>query len=150
MMNRDTLLFGGMLIALVAIGSHFLFSKPAPGVRYRPVDVGGGAIQVQNQPFAHIVGLDAEIAATGFISIHPSLSGAPQAPIGASDLLEPGNYSDIIIEIDGEMLPGARYIALLTVDDGNGIFEAGVDLPVKTNEEVVRMDFLYTPESEQE
>ncbi len=146
-MERSTATIIGSLFALIGIGVYFLYSVPAPEVGYLPVDVGGGSIEVLNQPYLEIVGLDANIAATGFISIHPSLSGAPRAPIGASDLLQPGEYKNLIIQLDENMLPGFRYIALLTADDGDGIFEAGVDLPVKTNEETVRMDFIADPES---
>lgn len=124
----------------------FFFAPPAEEVIYAPVDVGGGEITVQNQYDLNRVTLGAEFAAPGFISIHESLSGAPAQVIGSTELMEPGQYDSIEILLDQPMLPGYRYITLMTADDGDGVFEPGIDLPVEFDGAVVRPDFIAQPE----
>jgi hypothetical protein len=139
---RNILAVIATIFGLFLFGYVFFSLESAPELAYRPVDVGGGAIIVENQFDMNKVILDAEIAVSGFISIHESMSGAPAANIGVSRLLEPGDYEGLEIALRQPMIPGYRYIALLIVDNGNGVFELGIDLPVMVEGAVVRPDFI--------
>lgn len=131
---------------LVFVIYVMFFAPKASEISYAPVDVGGGSITVQNQDDLNKVVLGAEFVAPGFVSIHESMSGAPAQVIGHTSLMDVGNYESIEILLDQMMLPGYRYITLMTVDDGDGVFEPGIDLPVKVNGQVIRPDFIAQPE----
>lgn len=146
MKNNQVVLLIVSIFLLIIFG-YFLFgAEEADELAYRPIDVGGGAIMVENQVDMNRVVLDVEVVEPGFVSIHESMSGAPARLIGNSGLLEPGFHEGVEIILNTPMIPGFRYITLLTVDNGNGVFELGVDLPVMVDGEVVRPDFVATPE----
>lgn len=141
-MKKDILLLVVFLVVISGLGAYFIFAPKAPQITYKPVDVGGGSITVENQDQFDYVVLDAELAAPGWITIHESLSDAPAAIIGTSRFLEKGVYDDLVISLTKQMIPGYKYITLLHVDSGDGIFIAEEDYPVKVNDQVVRPDFI--------
>lgn len=68
----------------------------------------------------------------GFISIHEVDSkGKPGAVIGVSGLLTAGVKQDL--EIKAMLKPGAKYMAVLRVDDGDKKFNVAKDLAVQKN-----------------
>ena len=133
-------------IILIILGVYFFFSPPAPEVTYSPVALEGGSITVTDQDVVDTVTLNAELVAPGWITIHFSMSGAPADVVGTSQYLETGVYEDLLLTLDEEMTPGWAYIALLHVDDGDGVFDIQKDLPVSVNGEVVRPTFVAIPE----
>jgi len=135
------------IIVIVLLGVYFLLSKPAPELTYKPVELSGGLIMVEDQDAIDEVTLDAELTEPGWITIHFSMSGAPAEIVGTSRYLEAGVYDDLIVDLDEEMQPGWRYIALLHVDDGDRQFDIQKDLPVSVNGEVVRPSFVAIPEA---
>ncbi|MFH1632132.1 MAG: hypothetical protein ABIA47_03925 [bacterium] len=146
-MKKDILTIISILVVILALGAYFVFAPKAPELDYRPVDVGGGSITVEDQYDMDRVVLDATLAAPGFITIHESMSGAPATIIGTSQYLDIGTYDDLTIMLVDEMLPGYSYITLLHADDGDGIFVIDDDLPVEVDGEVVRPDFVADPSS---
>lgn len=142
-MKKDYLLLLGVFAVIVVLGAYVLFAQPASDLEYRPIDVGGGSITVENQPDdLAIVTLDAELAAPGWITIHESLASAPAAIIGTSVYMEAGVYDDFVIQLAEPMNPGFRYITLLHADNGDKEFVVLDDLPVEVNGTVVRPDFV--------
>jgi hypothetical protein len=141
-MKNDIVLLFVFLLLILGLGSFFVFAPKASEITYKPVDVGGGSIIVENQEQYDSVILDAELAAPGWITIHESLSGAPAAVIGTSKYLEVGLHQNLSILLTESMFPGYKYITLLHVDNGDGVFIGEEDYPVKVNEEVVRPDFI--------
>lgn len=142
-MKKDTIILIIAFLVVFGFGAYFMLATPASQTGYRPVDVGGGSISVENQPDdLQSVTLDAELAEPGWITIHESMSGAPADIIGTSEYLEAGVHEDLMISLDQPMSSGFRYIALLHVDDGDRTFVVLDDLPVMVNGEVVRPDFL--------
>ena len=137
----------GAVIVIVLLGAYFLLSKPAPELTYKPVELPGGSIVVEDQDVIDTVTLNTELTEPGWITIHFSMSGAPAEVVGTSSYLEVGTYEDLVIALDDEMQPGWRYIALLHVDDGDQQFDIQKDLPVSVNGEVVRPSFVAIPEA---
>ncbi len=134
---------GGILI----LGTFFLFADDASRLLYAPVDVGGGSISVpEGQQSMSTVTVVATLVRSGFITLHQSVGPAPGPIIGTSQLLNEGSQT-VVIPLSESMTPGLTYIALLHVDDGDGVFEAREDMPVKVNETVVRVDFKASGES---
>lgn len=134
------LVIGGLL-ALV------LFSPKAPEIAYAPVEHTGSALSAPSQPWgdvARIAGVETKV--NSFITVHESISGAPAQIIGTSSLLPPDTYDSIVIPLTQQTLPGYRYIVLMMEDDGNGIYEPGVDVPIKSNDVIVRAEFVTDEE----
>lgn len=142
--NYGIIALVGTIIILIAAFVFFDRSPDAPQISYAPVEITGSSITVSNQKAESVVTLNAHIVRAGYISIHKSISAAPAEVIGVSDLLQPGDYKNLAITVL-PMLPGNKYITLLTVDDGDLQFVAGKDLPVKSDDKVVRPDFIYKP-----
>ena len=134
------------VVLLAVLGGYFVFSEPAPEITYKPVELSGGSITVEDQPQTDSVMLSTELVEPGWITIHFSMSGAPAQVVGTSPYLEAGVYEDLVIPLDEEMLAGWRYIALLHVDNGDQRFVIEDDLPVSVGGEVVRPDFVAVPE----
>jgi hypothetical protein len=143
----ENIFIGFIFVFVILAGLYFAFSEPVSEISYHPIDVGGGAITVEDQDQTDRVYLSAELVAPGFITIHNSMSGAPAAIIGTSDFLEAGSYTDLEIVLREEMIPGYRYITLLHADNGDEFYVTDDDLPVMVNEIVVRPDFVAIPEA---
>lgn len=142
-MKKDLLLLFVVIVVILGLGAFVFFAPKASDLTYKPIDVGGGSITVENQPEdLGIVTLDAELAAPGWITIHESLAGAPANVVGTSTYMDTGSYRDFVIQLSQEMSPGYRYITLLHADDGDGEFDILKDLPVEVDGEVVRPSFV--------
>lgn len=146
-MKKDVFVIVGVIALLVVLGVYFAFAPKAPELTYQPIDVGGGSITITDQNQVDLVVLDAELAAPGFITIHKTISDAPADIIGTSMYLETGKYTGIKIQLDELMTPGSRYAALLHADNGDQEYVTQEDLPVKTNDQVVRPYFIAIPEA---
>ncbi len=141
-MKKDIFIVSAVFIGVLLFGVYLFTAQPAEEIAYKPVDVGGGSITVENQPDTSRVVLDATLAAPGWITVHESLSGAPATVVGTSRFLPVGEYVDLEILPTEELVAGARYITLLHVDNGDERFEILEDLPVMTDGQVVRPDFV--------
>ncbi|MBU0613764.1 hypothetical protein KJ766_00560 [Patescibacteria group bacterium] len=140
-----------VFIAVVAMGLFFRFAQRAEvEFAYRPIEVEGSSVTVENQTKPDKVVLGAILPSSGFITVHESLSGAPAEVIGVSEFIESGIYGGYIIDLSQNMIEGSRYITLLHLDDGDGIFDMNNDLPVMSGGAVVRPDFVFTGEKEEE
>lgn len=71
---------------------------------------------------------------SGFIVVHKDSSGAPGQVIGTSNLLEPGDYSGIEIDLSEKIESGDKLYAMIRQDNGDGVFNSQEDNPI-TNEE---------------
>lgn len=142
-MQKSEWIFAGALVVLVVgLGSFFLYAPQTPpsNIANGPVDVGGGAMIIEEQTALNVVHVAATLTAPGFITIHESFGGAPGTIIGTSAYLPAGDYPDIRIE--ATMLPSYQYIGLLHADNGDSVFVVEDDMPVKTNDEVVKVKFV--------
>ncbi len=134
------------LIPLVIVGgiAYMVTKSPkASELAYAPVEYTGSDVATGPQSSGTSVVIEsAEIKTPSFISVHESITLAPAQSIGHSGLLPAGSYTDIPVTLSQSMLPGYRYIVLLMADDGDGVFELGVDLPIMNNGTVVRRDII--------
>ena len=147
-MKKDVILMIVIILSLGLLGFLLFYTPDVPELGYRPVDVGGGSITIEDQDQLDFVVFDTSLAKSGFVTIHRTISDAPAEIIGVTNYLEKGDYEDLRVDLDGEMLPGYRYAALLHVDNGDGEYFIDDDLPVMTDGEVVRPYFLAIPEAE--
>ena len=98
-----------------------------------------------NNTNAVAVNIDsATLAVTGFIAIHADNNGAPGAYVGGSKILSAGTHINETIIIT--TTPGSYYFAMLHADNGNVIFEAEKDLPIKNSSgEIIMARFQVKP-----
>ena len=66
----------------------------------------------------------------GYVMIHEDLSGKPGAIIGSSALLPIGESSDVVVNLKRASKDGEVLYAMLHMDDGDGKFNATVDVPL--------------------
>lgn len=126
---------GGML---TAIGLFLLLAKQVPQVTYAPVEITGTSVSataVAGEPTVH---LSAEVKQPSFIAIHQALGDAPGPVIGHSPLIAVGTHENLTVETTEALQTGTDYFVLMFADDGDGVFEAGVDLPIMSGGQVVK------------
>ncbi len=141
-MKKDDI-FGGIILIIViaAIGVFLYFAKSAPELSYGPVEVVGSAISVTT-PTKYETKILVTIVKPGFVTLHRSVGSAPGPMIGVSDLLNIGENVEVDIKLSDEMTEGEPFVLLLHVDDGDGMFVVTDDMPVKSNGDIVRADFI--------
>ena len=133
-----------MVAAMIAAFGGLLWLAPdAPETDFGPVDVGGGSVTMAVKD-ADEVTISADLAKSGWVTVHASMGPAPANVIGASRLL-PEGHSGVTIALTEEMQAGLTYIALLHVDNGDGVFVELEDFPIMTNGAVVRSEVTYDP-----
>ena len=140
------------LVPLCIVGLLLYFmvlASKASELAYAPVEYTGSELVVRGQPSGNQVFVGPIVTkTTSFVTVHESLSGAPAQIIGVSAPLPPGEYDSIRIPLEHETLPGYRYIILLMADNGNGVFDAGVDEPVMSDGVVLKRDFVIDEEDD--
>ena len=117
------------IIVVVGIGAWMLM-RPDPAAA--PVEAPSQSSITMSDQDANMVGVTIDsvtFAVSGFIEIHADDAGKPSAYVGSSKVMAPGTYTNESIIMT--TTPGSYYWAMLHSDDGNGIFEAAKDLPIK-------------------
>ena len=129
------MIVGGIL---ASVGLFFQFAPKAPVVVYAPVEVTGSSLTLGENAPGQVVNVSAEVKRPGFVTVHQAIGEAPGPIIGTSELLEVGGHAALVIHTDEPLQPPAEYFVLLFVDDGDGVYEPGVDLPVMSNGQVIK------------
>lgn len=128
-----------VITLLVGIGIFFAYAPKAPRDGYVPVEVTGSSVSVVATPEeGRAVQVSAEIKKPGFVTIHEAIGDAPGPIIGHSPLLTVGSHSNLTIETTEPLFPPYEYFVLLFVDDGDSVYEAGIDLPVMSEGQVIK------------
>jgi hypothetical protein len=133
-----------LAVVIVAVGLFFFLAPKAPQIVYRPVEETGSSLAVQ-EPSAdnlHTIHVDAVLKVPGFITFHEAMGEAPGALVGTSAYLPAGEYKDFVIELMPGLEPDQQFMSLLFADDGNGRYEAGIDLPVMSEGVVIKAPFI--------
>lgn len=150
MTKSDIVMLVLLLLALSGLGYLFFFAEQAPETEYYQIEVTGSSLTAKAYPSLTFADISGTIVRGGFVTIHESIGPAPGPVIGTSEYLAPGEYTDKSIVVTPAMLPGYNYIALLHVDDGDQAFEMQEDMPVTSNGQVVRWDFIAEAEANEE
>ncbi len=141
-MKKDDYIGGALLLtAILGLGAFFLFAQNAPQLTYGPVEIAGSTIAAVASGDGEV-----EVIATlirpGFVTVHQSIGGAPGPIIGSSGYIEPGFDVAMTLILTELMEPGATYIALVHVDNGDERFVVSEDKPVTSGGASVRADFI--------
>jgi hypothetical protein len=141
-MKKDDIIGGVFLmVALLGLGSFFLFAKSGPELSYGPVEVTGSALAAVASG-ENAVDVTATLIEPGFVTIHQSIGGAPGPIIGSSKYMDVGVDVSTVIALTEAMDAGIPYIALLHVDNGDERFVVSEDKPVTSGGVSVRADFV--------
>jgi hypothetical protein len=130
----------GMLGGLAAL---FAFAPQRSEVAFQPVEVEGSALVLleAGEPGAVV---DAVLGKPGFITLHDTIGDAPSTILASSAFLEDGIHSALTLSVPGGLDPEGGYVMLMVADDGDGVYEPGVDRPVMVNGEVIRVSVEFT------
>ena len=128
-----------VIAILVGIGLFFAYAPEAKPDVYAPVEVTGSSVTVGAQTGEQSVRVTAEVKQPSFITVHQALGEAPGPVIGVSGLLAPGSYAPLSIALPVPIVPTNDYFILMFLDDGDGVFEAGVDLPIMSDGQVIKV-----------
>lgn len=140
MQNGDWIGVLIVVMILAGIGLFLSLAPEVPKVVYGPVEVTGSSITV-DQSSERSVTVAAELKRAGFVTLHQAIGEAPGPIVGQSPLLAPGSYAELKIDTLEPLSPTGEYFVLLFVDDGDGVYEPGVDLPVMSDGKVIKQKF---------
>ncbi|MDQ5952101.1 MAG: hypothetical protein QG626_228, partial [Patescibacteria group bacterium] len=79
-----------------------------------------------------------EVKQEGFVTVHLAIVEPPGPLIGKSPLLSIGTHLDLLVTTTEPISPPGEYFVLLFADDGDGVYESGVDLPVMSDGKVIK------------
>lgn len=146
-MRKDDI-FGGVILCIViaAIGLFLYFAKSAPELSYGPVELSGSVLQATPNSTTEVT-ISGTLVESGFVTIHQAMGTAPGEIVGTSGLIAAGAFSSVVIHLTKPMEYAGPYIALLHVDNGDGVFVVNDDMPVTSNGASVRADFDSPPET---
>jgi hypothetical protein len=125
----------GLIIGIVVF---FTFASQTPVRVYAPVEIPGNSLLVSQSADGDVMTVTAILKQASFVTVHQAIGDAPGPLIGQSDLLQPGTYTDVTLKMFGTLLPASDYYFLVFVDDGNGVYDPGIDLPVMSDGQVIK------------
>ncbi|HRH32064.1 MAG TPA: hypothetical protein PLK06_01940 [bacterium] len=128
-----------VIVLLVGIGAFIAFAPKTEVRVYAPVEVTGSAVVLGEVVVdATSVPVTAEVKQAGFVTVHRAIGEAPGPLIGQSPLLSVGTHADLLVPTTEPISPPGEYFVLLFADDGDGVYESGVDLPVMSDGKVIK------------
>lgn len=135
-MNTKIFLIVGVIIAVTAGATFFLLGgvkPPDTGGNSSGLIVGKNAIYVAEQVPSKTVSVAVvHLEAPGFVVIHEDTAGVPGAILGISVLLPAGETKGpVLISLSRMTKDDETIYAMLHLDDGDGVFDAGGDKPAK-------------------
>ncbi len=143
MKRTDLLPLIALILFIGGIG-FFMLAPKKPKVDYVPVEVPGSSVTLapQQEP-DNTVEVKATVIEPSFITVHGAMGAAPTAPFGESAYLAPGTYDDLVIHLDTPMSVFETYYVLMFLDDGNRVYERGIDLPIMVNGQVIKEKLTF-------
>ena len=130
------------IVVLGGLGAYFLWSPEGTRVEYVPTEVTGSQVtEIQVADDGRSVLIDANIEQAGFLTINAALGEAPGPALASSELLEPGEYDGVQVEVEPSLDASGEYFVLMFVDDGDGVYEPRIDLPVMSDGQVIKEPF---------
>lgn len=100
------------------------------GAALAPIAGGTNAVSAADQSAGGRVAVSsASLSVSGWIAVHEDQSGKPARILGARRL-DPGNLSNVEVELLRGTTPGGTYYVMLHRDDGDRQFDQTKDLPI--------------------
>lgn len=137
--------FISLLIILGGLALLFVFAPRNPEVAFAPIEVPGSSVTLVAVD-ATSVTVDAVLGKSGFLTLHQLIGGAPGPIVATSDYLAAGTHAGYQLSVPRGLDLQMDYMMLMMADGGNATYDAGVDLPVMVDGEVIRVPVTYTPD----
>lgn len=133
----------GVVVLVGCLGGLFALAVLAPQAEpqvYGPVEVPDSSLSLLpgQEAGAAEVQVNATLAKPGFVTVHHAMGEAAADILGVSTFLPAGEYTDLSVPLVTTTEPATYYFLLLFLDDGDGVYEPGIDLPVKVDGEVIK------------
>ena len=89
----------------------------------------------------------AVLSNAGYVVIHREKDGDPGEIIGVSEFLPEGTRENFLMSIDEEAVEGDTLFAMIHIDDGDGVFDENLDIPlVDDKDNMVLAKFIIVDE----
>ena len=143
-----------IVVLILLIGAWYYFSRDVEDTTTNDTTsglrIGANAVYVPDQkPGNNITVGFAEIADDGYVVIHEVTEGKPANIVGSSTFLKSGESQNISIALSRESKEGEELIAMLHNDNGDSVFNATDDAPVKNEEgNIILMRFMVSENAE--
>lgn len=142
----------GLVLVVSMLGglaALFAFAPDAPEVSFAPVESPGSALVLIEAQEPGVV-VDAVLGEPGFITLHELVSTAPGPLVGVSDFLDAGVHQTLPLSVSGGLQTTYDYVMLMIVDDGDKVYEPGIDRPVMVDGQVIRVPVSLVSEGGEE
>lgn len=128
-----------VVLVILGIAGFLVFAPKAEPVVYGPVEVTGSSLVVAEPALgAREVLVSVEVIKSGFVTVHQAIGDAPGPIVGASALLAVGSQTDVAVVMTEPLFAGQDYFVLMFADDGDGVYESRIDLPVMSDGVVIK------------
>lgn len=132
-----------LVVMLGGVAALFAFAPQRSEIAFRPIEVTESALVLIDAQESGVL-IDVVMGVKGFVTLHETLGAAPSTILAVSDVLDEGIYSAFTLPVSQGLTPGMGYVMLMVADDGDGVYEPGVDRPVMVNGEVIRVPVELT------
>jgi hypothetical protein len=132
-----------LILGMLGVVALFAFAPRTLEVVFAPVEVEGSALVLVEVEKTDVV-VDVAMGVPGFVTLHQLIGDAPGPLAATSELLDEGIHSALVLPVVGGLEAGVDYVFLMAADDGDGVYEPGVDRPVMVDGQVIRVPVLYT------
>jgi hypothetical protein len=134
-----------IFLVLVFLAALFVFAPRRSEIAFVPEEVPGSTLVLVSADESRVV-IDAVLGKPGFITLHQLIGNAPGPIVATSELLSEGIHSGFELFPSGALSVQDSYVLLMVVDDGDGVYEVGVDRPVMVQGQVIRVPVSLSAE----
>lgn len=152
---REKIILGTLVIIIViVIGTVMWSNKKMKDIEQNQqildnnsmgLIVGKNALNVNDQKPGILANISLVILEDkGYVVIHEITDGKPGKIIGSSALLNRGESKNISVELFNTLKEGKSYMAMLHIDNGDGLFEASLDntaINDEVSKDIIMMEF---------
>jgi hypothetical protein len=146
-----------LVVLVAAVGLYFMYMQPVADDGTAAKDttstllVGENAIYVATQhPDEHVHVSMSVLKSGGYVVVHANNEGKPGSILGNSSLLPAGGSENFDVELSRSSKDGEIMHAMLHMDNGDGIFNAADDAPIKDIDgNIIMMQFSVSKDAEE-
>lgn len=150
-MSKTAWIWIVVIIVILVIGFMVWGDKGLPGTEggSSALRVGDNAVSVTDQkPGDEATVSLAVLGAPGYVVVHEKVGEEAGGTLGSSTLLPKGESQGVKVPLAIPLEIGKTYIAMLHLDNGDGVFDAGSDAPAMWEEQPIMMEFGVSADAE--
>lgn len=154
-MNRNVVIGIIVVIVLILLGVAFMGNNDANDALENNENETSGSVDTSTLIVAeNAVNVEAQrpgstatvssvmVEDRGFVVVHESVNGAPGKVLGSSSLLVAGQTLNVSLPLTEALKDGQKYIAMVHIDNGDGVFSEATDPAAKDSMgNIIMMEF---------